>query len=257
MYLSFMAIKATNYATTPSLWQHEAGHLLNLPHSGFINPSTVKYDEYGDLSTPMGIDGNGCLFSGPEMLQLGWATPPPDSYVSATSLQVGFKRTFKLSALADTPNMAIAVLSLPPAAAALSTTAWPSGLDSMLVMTYRVAKSMDQGLPKGFDQTTSLHTFRPEGGLHHLVAWLRTGVGFISHPLKLVVLQVSGTANEAEVLVCVYTSVPADCAGSFTDFGTLRGDQQEVAAAAARARFSGLSNDRLADRGHDLGLMPL
>jgi Gametolysin peptidase M11 len=219
------------YTHTPLPLQF-AVHNLWLWHSGWVDPLTKNYGTYDDLSTPMGIDGEGCLLSGAEMLLMGWALPPTAHIIEWQRVQVGERISLRLSPLVDNPSLAIAVLYLGPQQQA-------NRLGSQLTLTYRVARGQDGGLPLRFARATSLHT--PRGYNNALVAWLRNGQAYAYHRdgMGLLVAQVSGDDSGASVLVCRFARAPAEC-GSFSDVADAPVEDVAAAAAVARVRRYGL-----------------
>lgn len=233
------------------LVKHELAHvtILGLHHANWISKYN-KFEEYGDLTTPMGISCGNCSFSAPELVQLGWAPLTQDRILYWSTVKAGTKFTFNLSPLADSSSSIITVLmQFGPSGNVLSSLT--TGTTQELYLSYRVAKGQDNGLDEKYSQATSVHTVNRLGtstGQNHniiLVAWLKTGWAFIDHSSQLVVFQDSGDDTGASVVLCRYTHVPRDCGDSFVDFGTVPEAEAGVAetvSAAMALRFPGAGN---------------
>eukprot|EP00775_Hariotina_reticulata_P009046 gene9046-9217_t len=239
--------------------KHELGHVQGLGHANWINKYN-KFEEYGDLSTPMGISCGNCHFSAPELVQLGWAAPFQGGVVHWSTVKPGTKLTFALSPLADDAGKSIITVFMQFDPSGTSLSSLKTGTTQELYLSYRVAKGQDNGLPNRYSQATNVHTVQRLGattGNILLVAWLKTGWAFIDHSSQLVVYQASGDESTASVVLCRYTNVPRDCGDSFVDFSTVPEAEAGLAGAISAAmalRYPGAAGGRNAVEAADGGV---
>lgn len=111
-----------------------------------------------------------------------------------------------------------------------------------IYLSYRVAKGQDDHLAWNLDWATSIYAelstpYRSYGvGETYVLAWLRDGQGFVDRANQLVVLQVASSNSFGQIVLCRYTSTPAEC-GSFQEFTetsrVVSGSQAQAAPANA------------------------